>query len=166
MVKLLAWLRALGDVPVACLDPVEPGETITGQERDTAMARNLRRAIERYAGRPAVVIAGNYHTRLTLGLPDAPEYRPMAYEVHALPGAPVKMEEMLALRFRGAEGAAWTCYSATDCGVHAQKGADSVFATAAPATTYFLPEETLDEGHGATLFTRKWHPSLPFVPTL
>ncbi len=157
MVKLLETLPNY--IRVVCFDS-QNGKN--GQERDKLMALNLIHAYARYRPKHFVVLTGNVHGGIEIGIGSDPAYLPMSYFLHSLPGTPVKAKDIGAVRVRSGGGSIWTCMSAleADCKVHEIHPPVSVYLTAVSLDGYFLPEP-LEKGYNGTVFFKKLSPSLP-----
>ncbi len=103
MVELLDRLRALAlkaPVSVIAFDadpPVDPD----GAARDQAMAERLAKALDADPEARALVLAGNFHTRVQASAPWDPEHRFMGH--HLIDYQPYSLEIM------GIAGSAWIC---------------------------------------------------------
>ncbi|MGE4133570.1 MAG: hypothetical protein AB7F86_18180 [Bdellovibrionales bacterium] len=64
------------------------------------MAKNLIQLLNSGNIRHLLVLAGNVHSAIEIGNPFDPNYRPMAYELHAQPNSPVKPSDIRALLLR------------------------------------------------------------------
>ena len=134
----------------------------TGQERDKLMALNLIHAYTRYRPKHFLVLTGNIHGGIQIGIGSDPAYVPMSYFLHSLPGTPVKLKDIGAVRVRYGGGSVWTCMSAAeaDCKVHELRPPASVYLTAVSLDGYYLPEP-LQAGYNGTVFFKHLTPSSP-----
>ena len=108
MAALLESLRALAlKAPVSVLafdlDPEDKKGADT--ERDVQMAQTLRAALNEQAEARALVLAGNFHTRVQEGAPWDSEHRFMGFLLGEF--QPYSIEIM------GVAGSAWTCTGRT-----------------------------------------------------
>lgn len=106
MVELLDRLRALAlkaKVRVLAFDE-DPAADLTGAARDKAMAARIARALDDEPEAHALVLAGNFHTRIQESAPWDPEHRFMGH--HLIEYQPYSIEVM------GVAGSAWICTSA------------------------------------------------------
>lgn len=144
MVDLLDRLRALAlkaKVSVLAFDD-DPAAQLDGAARDKAMADRLARALERQPEAQAVVLAGNFHTRIQDSAPWDPEHRFMGH--HLVEYQPYSIEIM------GLAGSAWTC---TGAEVDSCKARELPESTVAPGLT--LGEELNERfHHGAWLLPK------------
>jgi hypothetical protein len=103
MVELLDRLRALAlksDLSVVAFDE-DPVADLDGAARDKAMAERLSRALDAEPEAFALVLAGNFHTRIQASAPWDPEHRFMGH--HLIDYQPYSVEIM------GVAGSVWTC---------------------------------------------------------
>jgi hypothetical protein len=136
MVDLLDRLRALAlksDVSVVAFDE-DPVANLDGAARDKAMAERLSRALDAEPQALALVLAGNFHTRIQESAPWDPEHRFMGHRL--IDYQPYSLEIM------GVAGSAWTC---TGAEVDSCKARDLPENTMQPGLT--LGDEISERGH-------------------
>ena len=103
MVDLLERLRVLAlkaDVGVLAFD-AEPDASADGAARDAAMAERIAAALNEQPDAHAVILAGNFHTRIQDSAPWDPKHRFMGH--HLIDFQPYSLEIM------GVAGSAWIC---------------------------------------------------------
>jgi hypothetical protein len=157
MVKLLEGISR--DAIVVCFDS---SKADTAQERDRLMAKNLIAAYKKWKPTKFVVLAGNVHSAVEAWAPFDPKYEPMSYLLHTLPGSPIQLNDILAIKVRFATGQIWACMGGTkaDCKIQDMNPAPSAYTSAVNDDSYFL-REPLSEGYNATLFFRSLTASPP-----
>ncbi len=136
MVELLDRLRALAlksELSVIAFD-ADPMAKLDGAARDKAMAERLARALDEQPEALAVVLAGNFHTRIQASAPWDPEHRFMGH--HLIDYQPYSIEIM------GVAGSAWTC---TGAEVDSCKARELPENTLKPGLT--LGDEIGERGH-------------------
>ena len=145
MLELLDRLRALAlksDLRVVAFDE-DPVADLDGAARDKAMAERLARALDEQPEAVALVLAGNFHTRVQASAPWDPEHRFMGH--HLIDYQPYSLEIM------GVAGSAWTCTGAE---------VDSCKARDLPANS-IKPELTLGDEIG-----ERGHHGVWWLPTV
>lgn len=137
MAGLLESLRALAlkaQVRVLAFDLDPKDKTSTDTERDAQMAESLRTALNEQPEARALVLAGNFHTRVQEGAPWDPEHRFMGFLLSDF--LPYSIEIM------GVAGSNWTCTGRTT---------DTCIARDMPANELqpelALGDEVNDRGH-------------------
>lgn len=86
--------------------------------RDSTMAVELARALARDTSRVVVILTGNIHSRVTVGVSFDSTFRPMAMRLRAL----VQPRRVVGLDASHRGGTAWVCLSdGTPCGAHQLK---------------------------------------------
>ena len=75
MVDLLKKLSKLPSTTVLCMDPMTTNQSMTGQERDTAMASFINSKVGDYDN--TLVLSGNVHSAVVVGTPWDKNFRPM-----------------------------------------------------------------------------------------
>jgi hypothetical protein len=162
MVELLDRVRLNSRIQVFAFDP---DFAMNGQDRDTKMAQNLIKAIEKHPQKRVVILAGNVHSATKIGNFFDPNYRPMAFQLSALTKSPIKSTDVLSIMTRYESANIWACTNdnAADCGPMKLKKDTSAYSTAVSFESYFLVEPILSpEGYLATWYTRTVDVSLPF----
>lgn len=152
MVDLIDRLRALAlkaEVSVLAFDE-DPAAQLDGAARDKAMADRLARALERQPEAQALVLAGNFHTRIQDSAPWDPEHRFMGH--HLLDYQPYSIEIM------GLAGSVWTC---TGAEVDSCKARDLPEAPMPPGLT--LGDELNERFHHGAWLLPKVTASRPAV---
>ena len=86
IVRLLSQLRTEKKAAVFCFDS---SEAKTPQERDTAMAQNLRVCARKFMSAKLVVLSGKVHASMVEGTSWDPAYRPAAFELNKKLGSVV-----------------------------------------------------------------------------
>lgn len=162
MVSLLRTLSKLPNVMVLCMDPMEGIQTMTGQERDTGMASFIN--ARRIGYDRTLVLAGNIHSRISIGTPWDPNYRPMGYELKQM-ATDLQSDQLFNILVRYGRIGAWTCHGAesSSCGARYGKKISSDYSEAVSFSSYFVWENELIDGHGATVFIRDAKISFPYV---
>lgn len=106
MVDLLERLRVLAlkdDVRVLAFDE-EPDASADGAARDAAMAERISGALNEQPDALALILAGNFHTRVQASAPWDPKHRFMGH--HLIDFQPYSIEIM------GVTGSVWICTGA------------------------------------------------------
>jgi hypothetical protein len=136
MVELLDRLRALAlkaPVSVVAFD-ADPSADPDGAARDQAMAERLAEALDAEPEARALVLAGNFHTRVQASAPWDPEHRFMGHRL--IDYQPYSLEIM------GIGGSAWIC---TGAETDSCKARDLPENTLQPGLT--LGDEIGERGH-------------------
>jgi|CXWL01.1.fsa_nt_gi hypothetical protein len=106
MLELLESLRALDikrDLEVLAFDV--PADTkLSGAERDQRMAERIAAALEAKPLARAIVLAGNFHTRIQAEAPWDPKHQFMGYRLETF--------DPYAIEIIGIQGSAWICTGA------------------------------------------------------
>lgn len=108
MAGLLESLRALGlksRIRVLAFDLDPADKKATDAEREAQMADALRTALNDQAEAKALVLAGNFHTRVQEGAPWDPDYRFMGFLLGEF--------EPYSIEIMGVAGSNWTCTGRT-----------------------------------------------------
>lgn len=104
-------LRSLG-IQVLCFDPAT---NVTSQERDEGMTRNIAASLTANPKSRLIVLNVNIHSRVAVGTPFDPSYRPMGFEFGKMIGA----AKIISLNIRYYNGGVWSCLGeAIDCRFH------------------------------------------------
>jgi hypothetical protein len=133
LLERLRQLRLKSRVEVLALDRVR-GTSAEGDVRDQAMAERLGEALEARPDVHALVLAGNFHTRVQKGAPWDENHQFMGYRLAAF--APYAVEIM------GVAGSAWIC---TGAEVESCKARDFPVGTLEPGIE--LGDEVNARGH-------------------
>ncbi len=148
-----ALIRRAGP-PVAC---VEPNSALDAQERDDAMAKNVLRLVRSHPGTIVVMLTGNVHSALTVGMPWDPAFRPMAASL-LKPGTGLSRADVLSINLNESGGETWDCDERT-CGVHSRSFNGP--AEAAPSYDASLSGST--QRYDAVIKLGPTHASVPFL---
>lgn len=162
MVELLERVRQNSRIQVIAFDPDFSNDE---QDRDTKMAQHIIEVVAAHPLKKLVLLAGNIHSATKIGSPFDPKFRPMAYQLSALPQSPIKSSEVLSIITRHENASLWVCANdnSADCGPKDLNRNHSAYVTAVPFDSYFLMEPKLSpEGYLATWFTRTVKVSPPF----
>lgn len=148
MVRLLSQLRTEKKAAVFCFDPAFAN---TPQERDTAMAHNLRRCAKKFPDSKLVVLSGNVHARIAVGASWDPKYRPAAFELSQQLGS------VVSFRLAYESGTIWAL---TDSG----SGEHQVKGERWPGTAshYMTLYSQRTRGYDGAIFTRTLTASPPW----
>lgn len=158
-----AMVKLLEDLPknssVICFDSPKAS---SGQERDQQMAANLIKVFKKLKPDVFIILSGNIHAGIEIGTPFDPNYQPMSYLLHTLPGTPIKILDIRAIQVRYAGGNIWACMGNTeaDCKTHQMNPPPSPYSSVVSYNRYFL-SESLSNGYNATLFERTLTASPP-----
>ena len=162
MVALLNKLRKLPGVTVLCMDPMDGIQTMTGQERDTGMARfiNTKRTGYDYT----VVLSGNVHSSTAIGTPWDKTYRPMAYELKTM-ALDLETDQLLNVLIRYGKVDSWNCQGAeaSSCTARYGKLVQTDYSEAVKFPSYLVWENQPVDGHTVSIFIRNATISFPFV---
>jgi erythromycin esterase-like protein len=140
MVELLTRLRTGKKTAVFCFDAARAASP---QERDTAMAKNLRTCSKKYPKSKLVVLSGGVHASLESGTSWDPAYRPAACELNQPPGTVVSFT----LAYEGG-----TMWALTERGFAEQPVTGPRWSGKAPHYITLYPART--RGHDGAIFTR------------
>jgi hypothetical protein len=163
MVDLLKKLATFENITVLCMDPRETiNSQMTGQERDTIMAKFIANNIEQYE--KTFVLAGNIHTSSAVGTPWEEDFRPMAYELKSML-THLPENKFLNILVRHERVNAWTCQGneVERCTARYGETISSDYSEAFKWNTYFLLESPVANGHNGTIFIRSTAVSFPFI---
>jgi hypothetical protein len=140
LVQLLSRLRTEKKATVFCFDSAVAK---TPQERDTAMAQNLRRCAKRFPDAKLVVLSGNVHARIVEGTSWDPTYRPAAFELNKQLGSVVSFTLVYE---------AGTMWARTENGFGEQKVKGERWSGTTPH--YITLYSQRARGHDGAIFTR------------
>jgi hypothetical protein len=160
MVELLLNVRKLKNVKVLCFDPVN---VESGQDRDSKMALKIRNYLDSNRPDVALLLTGNVHASMSIGMPWDSQYRPMVYELYNQTGATLSQTDILAIKLRYQIGSAWVCMDNDSCGVTKFNEVLSDYSEAVDWESYFLAEPKITSGYNSTIFVRTMSPSFPFL---
>jgi len=162
MVMLLKKLANLPNTTVLCMDPMVGIQTMTGQERDTAMANFIND--KRVGYDHTLVLSGNIHSSITVGTPWEKDYRPMGYELKNM-AKDLSPDQLMNVLVRYGKVDSWNCQGedSLSCSAHYGKEFPTDYSKAVSFPSYLVWENELIDGHGATVFIRSAEISLPFV---
>lgn len=150
-IALLRKLAKLPGVTVVCMDPA------SSDRRDNGMAKFLN---ERRAGFDRVlVLAGNLHTRLSIGYEGDAGYRPLGYEFKQI-AKDLGDADVMSLRMRYGTLNAWTCMN-DGCKARYGEPIATPYSEAVPYDSYFVLEDGLADGHNASIFLRRTAVAVP-----
>jgi hypothetical protein len=159
MLKLLAQLRLIPALTVFCFDPYKRMEALS--DRNYKMAVLLQGARERLKPDVTLVLAGNLHTRVTVGSPFDPAFRAMGVELLAI-DLSLNLSNLASLLVRYEGGTAWICVD-NGCGMRPVDTGGTPYSRAVDWPRYLLHEPEPTDGHTDTLFLRKLTGSPPFI---
>jgi hypothetical protein len=162
MVVLLKKLGKLPNTTVLCMDPMVGIQTMTGQERDTAMASFINN--KRVGYDHTLVLSGNIHSSVSVGTPWEKDYRPMGYELKNMAKG-LSPDQLIAVLVRYGKVDSWNCQGAdaSSCSAHYGKEIPTDYSQAVSFPSYLVWENEPIDGHGVTVFIRSAEISLPFV---
>lgn len=162
MVKLLKRLARLPNIKVLCMDPVDGVNTMTGQERDTAMASFINTHRSGYDH--TLVLSGNVHSSISIGTPWDKNFRPMGYEFKKV-AKDLSEGDLLNIRLRHEKVDSWNCFGddASSCHATYGKKVSTDYSEAVNYQSYFVWEGELVDGHNASIFIREAKISLPYL---
>lgn len=103
LLERLRQLRLKSNVTVLALDQA-PGINAEGDARDRAMAERLSHALEAAPEARALVLAGNFHTRMQKGAPWDETHQFLGYRLQGF--------NPYAIEIMGIAGSAWICTGA------------------------------------------------------
>ncbi len=141
MVQLLSQLRAEKLAAVLCFDSVA---ATTPQERDTAMAQNLKRFAKKYPDAKLLVLSGGIHAQRVDGTDWDPKYRPAAFELSPW------LDSIVTFDLAFESGTIWAL---TDKGFAEHKVKGERWTGTAPHYITLHPQRT--HGYDGAIFTRK-----------
>ncbi|MGB0134220.1 hypothetical protein [Dokdonella sp.] len=149
LLERLRLLRSEADIEVLALDQLSGG-LVDGDTRDRVMAERLSEALQADPEARALVLAGNFHTRVQMGAP--------WNESHQFLGYRLKAFDPYAIEVLANAGSAWTCTGAD---------AASCEARSFPAQTLLpgmqLGDEVGARGHHGTWRIDSTRASAPAV---
>jgi hypothetical protein len=148
LVRLLSRLRIEQPAMVCCFDPVS---VQTPQERDTAMAENLRTCARKFPDSKLIVLSGNIHARMVEGTSWDPAYRPAAFLLSRQLGPVVSFK----LAYE-----AGTMYALTDAGFGEKTVKGEPWSGTAPHYIVLFSERS--RGYDGAIFTRTLTGSPPW----
>ena len=148
LVRLLSQLRTEKTAAVFCFDAAE---ATSPQERDTAMARNLRKSAKKFPKSKLLVLSGNVHASVVEGTSWDPAYRPAAFELSKEPGSVVSFT----LAYETG-----TMWARTGSGFGEQRVKGARRKGSAPHYITLYPQRT--RGYDGAIFTRKLTGSPPW----
>jgi hypothetical protein len=162
MVALLKALAKLPNTTVLCMDPMTGIKTMTGQQRDSAMAAFIND--KRVGYDHTVVLSGNIHSSTALGTPWDNTYRPMAFELKSM-AKDLPSDQWLNILVRYGKVDSWNCQGseASSCSAHYGKEIPTDYSKAVPFSSYLVWEIETVDGHNASIFIRNAKISLPFM---
>jgi len=160
MANILLYVRDLKNVVVRCFDPAS--HSSDGQDRDSKMAINLRSFYNSLNPSIMVVLAGNIHSKASIGTPWNELFRPMAYELFSQAGSPFEKSDILAIKQRYLKGFAWICLNQTSCGKTPINAGETNYSNA-NMNYFFLPEKEYSDGYNATIFSKIINMSPPLI---
>jgi hypothetical protein len=150
MLQLIERARLLrqsgGDVTIASFSEAVNNSVA----RDSAMARTLAKIVAANRGRLIVALTGNIHSRLTIGTPFDPSYRPMGFMLEPQ----LESRSLWGLNMTYETGAAWMCQAS--CGPTPLKGSTSLSRNT--IRTFARPDA---DGYNALYGVGKITPSAP-----
>jgi hypothetical protein len=169
MVNLLKDLAKMPNVAVLCMDPMTGINTMTGQERDTAMATFINS--KRIGYDRVLVLSGNVHSSAVVGTPWDKDFKPMTYELKTmatdLAEKPPFGIPILNILVRYEKVSSWNCQGAeaNSCSARYGKKIPTDYSTALNWESYFMLEDSLTDGHRGSIFIRSTDASFPFMPS-
>lgn len=140
MVQLLSQLRTEKLAAVLCFDSVA---ATTPQERDTAMAQNLKRFAKKYPDAKLIVLSGNIHAKRADGVEWDPKYRPAAFELSQ------SLDSLVTFDLAFESGTIWAL---TEKGFAEMKVRGERWPGSASHDIKLFPERT--DGYDGAIFTR------------
>lgn len=161
MINLLKNLRKNNHVEVFCFDV---SSDFKGSDRDEQMAKNVFNKLN-HSKKDMVVLTGNIHSRLTLGVPWDPNFKTMGSEILKISSGALNTNNSTNIIFKASQGSAWQCQSQDEspivCKDYSFGPYKADFATAVSYAFYFMKEPDLSEGHFNSIFIRNVNPSEP-----
>ncbi|MGE0174962.1 MAG: hypothetical protein AB7T49_19370 [Oligoflexales bacterium] len=163
LVQLLDSLRSMGDVKIACFDPVDgPGVNLGNPLRNAGMAYYLVKEATQNPNRTLVVLTGSPHSSVVEKKGgDGVSYFPAARMMTELQGSPFKQEDILSVMGRYFDGTAWLCKDT--CGVQVLDPLTTNYSSALDWNSYLLKDSSTFDGHHSSFFVRHLSASPPYV---
>lgn len=162
MVQLLKKLVKLPNTKILCMDPMDGIKTMSGQERDTAMANFIN--THRVSYDHTLVLTGNVHSSVIIGTPWDKIFQPMGYELKNM-AKDLNEGELFSIRLRHEKVDSWNCFGAEPSSCYASYGKKKPtdYSQAVKYPSYFIWEGQLVDGHDASIFVRRAEISLPYI---
>jgi hypothetical protein len=165
MMKLIKKLKNLGAVHIVAFD-AGADESLPlyqwQQSRDLRMGELLAKTLEENPYARMLVLAGNVHTKNSIGSFFDKTYRSAVFHMSSVKNSPVKPTDVFNMSAMFQEGETWTM---TEDGKPPHKWAKrtNAYTEAVDADRYLVVHNWMEqEGHNAVLFIRKLTASPPY----